>query len=410
MWDDLWVNAHLATMAPSGASGGAAYGAIEDGAIGVAAGRIAWIGARRDLPGPADTLASRVEDAGGAWITPGLVDCHTHLVWGGSRAQEYEQRLGGASYEEIARAGGGIASTVRQTRAADEAALFRRATQRLRSLLDEGVTLVEIKSGYGLDRDTELRLLRVARRLGEELPVTVATTYLGAHAVAPEWRDRADGYVDFVCDDVLPAVAAAGLADAVDAYCEGIAFSPEQVGRVFSKARALGLPVKLHADQFSDLGGAALAAAHGALSADHLEHTTEAGVIAMARSGTVAVLLPGAFYVLRETKLPPVDALRRHGVPIAIATDCNPGSSPVESLLTAAHLACTLFGMTPEEALVGVTRHGAAALGRAASHGTLEVGKCADLVLWDVDHPRDLAYRLGARPLVRAVRAAPAGP
>ena len=400
MWDRLWHSARLATMAP----GGTPYGAIEDGAIAVHDGHIAWVGATGDLPGPAAGLAKDVADLEGRWVTPGLIDCHTHLVYGGDRAEEFELRLKGASYAEIARAGGGIRSTVAATRSADEAALTASALPRLQALLAEGVTTVEIKSGYGLERETELRQLKVARALGEKRPVTVRTTFLGAHALPPEFEDRSDAYIDSVIA-VLPDVAASGLADAVDAFCETIAFTPEQTARVFAAAREQGLPVKLHADQLSDLGGAALASRFGALSADHLEYTSEAGVAAMAEAGTVAVLLPGAFYVLRETQLPPIERFRAAGVPIAIATDCNPGSAPVTSLLLMLSMACTLFRLTPEEALAGVTRHAARALGLGESHGMLAVGKAADLAVWDIERPAELAYRVGFNPLAFAVKA-----
>ena len=387
MHDAAWLNANLATMVSG-------YGIQADGVIAVSDGKIDWVGPRREWRGS----AREEHDARGAWITPGLVDCHTHLVYAGNRAHEFELRLKGASYEEIARAGGGIVSTVKATRAASEDELLAVSRKRLRSWLDEGNTVVEIKSGYGLDRDTELRMLRVARRLGEE--VTVKTTFLGAHALPPEYAGRGDDYIDFVCDEVLPAAAKEGLADAVDAFCERIAFDVPQTKRVFQKARALGLPVKLHADQLSDSGGAALAASFRALSADHVEYSSEAGVEAMKREGTVAVLLPGAFYFLRETRLPPIDALRRKGVPIALATDHNPGTSPVSSPLAILNMACTLFRLTPEEALAGMTRHAARALGLQASHGTLEPGKNADLALWDIGAPAELAYVLGANPCV----------
>ena len=400
MWDRLWHSARLATMVP----GGTPYGAIEDGAIAVHDGHIAWVGATGDLPGPAAGLAKDVADLEGRWVTPGLIDCHTHLVYGGDRAEEFELRLKGASYAEIARAGGGIRSTVAATRSADEAALTASALPRLQALLAEGVTTVEIKSGYGLERETELRQLKVARALGEKRPVTVRTTFLGAHALPPEFEDRADAYIDSVIA-MLPDVAASGLADAVDAFCETIAFTPEQTARVFAAAREQGLPVKLHADQLSDLGGAALASRFGALSADHLEYTSEAGAAAMAEAGTVAVLLPGAFYVLRETQLPPIERFRAAGVPIAIATDCNPGSAPVTSLLLMLSMACTLFRLTPEEALAGVTRHAARALGIGESHGTLAVGMAADLAVWDIERPAELAYRVGFNPLAFAVKA-----
>jgi imidazolonepropionase len=399
VWDALWTNARVATLA------GGRYAAISPGAIAASAGRIAWVGPAAALPGAPEQLAREAHDLDGRWVTPGLVDCHTHLVYAGDRAREFELRLQGATYEEIARAGGGIVSTVAATRDASEQALLDASSRRLERLLGEGVTTIEIKSGYGLRTDAELKTLRVARRLGESAPVTVRTTFLGAHAVPPEFKGRADDYVALVCDAMLPAVAAAGLADAVDAFCEGIAFSPEQTARVFERARSLELPVKLHADQLSDLGGAGLAARFGALSADHLEYTSEAGVRAMAQAGTVAVLLPGAFYFLRETKLPPVRRLRDAGVPIAIATDCNPGSSPLTSILLTMNMACTLFRLTPEEALAGVTCHAARALGLADTHGTLAPGRVCDLAIWDVAEPAALAYAMGANPCVGVVKA-----
>ena len=388
MHDALWVNVHLATMAR-----GEPYGAIRDGAIAVKDGRISWLGPRSEWK----DRAVREHDARGAWITPGLVDCHTHLVYAGNRAAEFELRLKGASYEEIARAGGGIVSTVIQTRAASEDDLLMTAQARLAQWLAEGVAVIEVKSGYGLDRETELKMLRAARRLQG---LTVKTTFLGAHALPAEFKGRADDYIDFVCNEVMPLAKA----DAVDAFCEGIAFSPLQIEKLFNAAKERNLPVKLHADQLSDLGGAALAARHGALSADHLEYTNEEGVRAMASAGTVAVLLPGAFYFLREKQLPPVEALRRHGVPIALATDHNPGSSPLTSLLLTMNLACTLFRLTPEEALAGITRNGARALGMQTTHGTLEPGKQADFALWQIDSPAALAYAMGANPNVGAVR------
>jgi len=403
MWDDLWTGANLATMAKPGAAEGAPYGAVEDGVIAVQDGRIAWVGPAAELPGAPESLAERVHDAAKAWITPGLIDCHTHLVYGGDRAREFELRLTGASYEEIARAGGGIRSTVEQTRAASEEELYVQALPRLRDLQAEGVTTIEIKSGYGLTLEHELKMLRVARRLGEDPAVTVLTTFLGAHALPPEFDRRPEDYIDAVIA-MLPEVAASGLADAVDAFCERIAFYPEQVARVFEAALAAGLPVKLHADQLSDLKGAALAARFGALSADHLEYTGEDGVKAMALKGSVAVLLPGAFYVLRETKLPPVEALREAGVPIALASDNNPGSSPITSLLLMLSMGCTLFRLTPEEALAGITRNGARALGLQETHGTLEVGKAADFVLWDIAQPAELAYRIGHNPCRQVVK------
>jgi imidazolonepropionase len=387
MHDAVWLNANLATMVDG-------YGAIEDGAIASTAGRISWLGARKEWKGKA-----RAEhDAGGAWILPGFVDCHTHLVYAGNRANEFELRLKGATYEAIAKAGGGIVSTVGATRAATEDELVASARKRLSRWLAEGTAVVEVKSGYGLDRDTELRMLRAARRL---TGVTVKTTFLGAHALPEEYKGRADAYIDFVCEEVLPAAAAEKLVDAVDAFCERIAFNRHQTVRVFDTAKKLGLPVKLHADQLSDLGGAALAARYGALSADHLEYTSEPGVEAMARGHTAAVLLPGAFYFLRETRLPPVAALRRHQVPIALATDHNPGSSPLSSPLLAMNMACTLFHLTPEEALAGFTINGARALGMQATHGTLELGKAADFALWEVDSPAELVYAIGGHQALR---------
>jgi imidazolonepropionase len=397
--DAIWSNARLATMVA-----GPDYGAIEDGAIAVRAGRIAWVGARADLQAALRGAATREHDAGGRWITPGLIDCHTHLVYAGSRAGEFEQRLNGATYEEIARAGGGIRSTVAATRAASEAALLEASQPRIRALLGEGVTTVEIKSGYGLEAGAEAKMLRVARALGNALPVTVRTTFLGAHALPPEFDGRADAYVDEVCGRMLPEIARAGLADAVDAFCERIGFTPAQTERVFEAAKKLGLPVKLHAEQLSDQGGAQLAARYGALSADHLEYVSEDGIATMARAGTVAVLLPGAFYFLRETRLPPIDVLRRHGAALAVATDCNPGSAPMTSLLLALNMACTLFRLTPLEALAGATREAARALGLEGDAGTLEAGKVADFVLWDVDRPAELVYGIGVNPCHAVVK------
>jgi imidazolonepropionase len=397
-WDSVWRQTDIATMLPAQQAGGAPFGAIRNGAIAVRDGRIAWIGPDKDLPRDQIGPATVVHDLGGGWITPGLIDCHTHLVYGGSRAHEFELRLNGATYEEIARAGGGIRSTVTATRAASEDALMKQSAPRLRSLLAEGVTTVEIKSGYGLDLENELKSLRVARSLGQRFPVQVKTTLLSAHAVPPEFHNNPDGYIDLVCNEIIPAAAKAGLADAVDAFCEGIGFSPAQTRRVFEAAKAHGLPVKLHAEQLSNLNGAALAAEYGALSADHLEHLDEAGVKAMAAAGTVAVLLPGAFYVLRETKLPPIDSLRRHNVAMAVSTDCNPGTSPISSLLLILNMACTLFRLTPEEALAGVTRNAAKALGLEAECGILSPGKRADFVVWDIDRPAALAYQIGLNP------------
>jgi imidazolonepropionase len=392
-WDSLWVNCRLATMA----TGGVPYGSREDAALAVAGGRIAWLGGMGELTGAPERLADAVHDAGGRWITPGLIDCHTHLIFGGARAREFELRLQGASYAEIARAGGGIVSTVAATRAASEDALFAAARARLLNLLREGVTTVEVKSGYGLDTDTELKMLRTARRLGDRLPVSIATSFLGAHAVPPEFAGRQAAYVDLLCEEMLPAVAESGLADAVDAFCEGIAFTPAETERIFATARNLSLPVKLHADQLSDLAGAALAARFGALSADHLEYTSAASVQAMAEAGTVAVLLPGANYFLREAQKPPIAAFRAEGVPMAIATNCNPGSSPALSLLLMLSMAATLFRLTPEEALAGVTREAARALG-LADRGVLATGMRADFAIWDVEHPAELAYWMGGNP------------
>jgi imidazolonepropionase len=394
-WTRVIRGAQVATCA-----GSAAYGLIPKGAVAVAGPDIAWVGPERELPAHLPATVE-VTDARGALVTPGLIDCHTHLVWAGSRHREFEQRLQGASYEDIARAGGGIVSTVAATRAAGEDELLALALPRALRLATEGVTSLEIKSGYGLDRDNELKMLRVARRIGERLPVTVRTTLLAAHAVPPEYRGRSDDYIRCVCDEILPAAAGAGLADAVDAFCDNIGFSAAQVEKVFARARELGLAVKLHAEQLSNQHGAALAARHRALSADHLEHADEDGIRAMAAAGTVAVLLPGAFYFLRETRLPPVELLRRHRVPIAIASDLNPGSAPIASLLLNLNMACTLFRLTAEEALLGATRHAAAALGLGGERGTLEAGKRADLVAWDAGHPAELAAQYGmARPTI----------
>ena len=390
----LIIDCRMATMV----EGGAAYGAIEDGALLISDGRIVWAGVRRDLPTHEAVETDRLD---GRWVTPGLVDCHTHLVFGGDRSGEFEQRLGGATYEEIARAGGGIVSSVAATRAASEDALYASAVGRLAGLKATGVTTVEIKSGYGLDHDSELKMLRVARRIGREAGVRVRTSYLGLHAVPPEWTADRGRYVDLAVDEILPAVHAERLVDAVDAYCEPIAFSTEEVGRLFDKARALGLPVKLHADQLSDGGGAALAARYGALSADHVEHTGEAGVRAMAEAGVVAVLLPGAYLMLRETTPPPIELLRWHGVAMAVATDCNPGTSPLASMTAAINLACVQFRLTPEEALAGATRIAARALGLEDEIGTLEAGKAADLAVWDIERPAELAYWLGKPLLAR---------
>jgi len=388
-FDGLLLGAHLATLdAPSG------YGDIADGALGWRDGVLTYVGPRAQLPGDPHALAREVIEADG-WITPGLVDCHTHLVFAGDRAREFELRLQGASYEEIARAGGGIVSTVRATREVDEGELLRQSLPRAQALLADGATTLEIKSGYGLDFDNERKMLRVARQVGERLGVTVRTTYLAAHALPPEFKDRADDYITAVCE-WLPRLHREGLVDAVDAFCEGIGFSPAQTRRVFDAGRALGLPVKLHADQLSDLGGAALVAEFDGLSADHVEYTSLDSMQAMAAHGTVAVLLPGAFHVLRETKLPPLAQFREHGVAMAVATDCNPGTAPLLSLRQAMQLACTHFRLTPEEALRGATVHGARALG-LHDRGVLRVGMRADFVHWRVQHPAELCYWLGGR-------------
>ena len=395
--DRLFVNARLATLAP-GRSG---LGLVANGAVAASGGRIVYAGPASDLP-PIDAIES--VDCEGRLVTPGLVDCHTHLVYAGDRAREFEMRLKGASYEEIARAGGGIVSTVKATREASLDALVSQSLPRLDALLAEGVSTIEIKSGYGLDAETEIKQLRAARRLGELRPVTVKTSYLGAHALPPEHKTDRKAYVDKICGEVIPVIAAEKLADAVDGFCEGIAFSPEEITRVFSAARAHGLPVKLHADQLSNLHGAKLAASFGALSADHLEFADDEGVAAMAKAGTVAVLLPGAFYFIRETKAPPVDLFRRHGVPMAIATDCNPGSSPLTSLLLVMNMAATLFRMTVDECIAGATREAARALGCLDAIGTLEAGKQCDLAIWNVEHPAALAYRIGFNPLHARIR------
>lgn len=396
----IFRNATLATLETTGDAAAQAYGLIPQAALVIEDGRIAWRGPEDQLPAPYAALPG--EDLNGALVTPALIDCHTHVVFGGDRAMEFEMRLNGASYEEVARAGGGIVSTVRATRAASEEALLAQALKRVDALIAEGVTTLEIKSGYGLDVETELRMLRVARKIGERRPIRVRTTFLGAHAVPAEFKGEDDRYLDEICLPTLELAHGEGLVDAVDGFCEGIAFSPAQMARVFDKAAALGLPVKLHAEQLSNLGGAALAASYKALSADHLEYLDEAGVTAMAEAGTVAVLLPGAFYTLRETVLPPMDLLRRHGVAIALATDCNPGTSPLTSLLLTMNMACTLFRMTPEEALAGVTREAARALG-LDDCGTLCPGARADLAIWDVAHPAELSYRIGFNPLTSRI-------
>lgn len=391
--DRIWRNARLATLSPRLPG----LGIIDNGLIAAKAGKIVFAGRAAEAPsalsGP-DTL-----DCEGRWITPGLIDCHTHLVYGGDRAQEFEARIKGVSYEEIARAGGGILSTVKATRDASEADLLRQSLPRLDSLLAEGVTTVEIKSGYGLSREHELKQLRVAREMGNRRPVSIVTTLLAAHALPPEFSGNPDGYIAEICNNILPAVASENLAEAVDAFCERIGFTPDQCARVFEAAATHGMRVKVHAEQLSNQHGAALAAKYRALSADHLEYLDEAGAQALAQSGTVAVLLPGAFYFTRETRLPPVDLLRSLGVPIALATDCNPGTSPLTSILLAMNMAAVLFRMTVEECIVGVTRAAARALGRENQIGTLEPGKDCDLAIWNIQHPAELVYRMGANPL-----------
>ena len=387
MWDVLYTNVHLATMVDG-------YGELRDGAIAVKDGRIAWLGTAAEA---AAHGAATVHDGAGCWLTPGLVDCHTHIVHAGNRSGEFEARLNGATYEEIARAGGGIMSTVRATRAASDKELYAQSLPRIASLLAEGVTTLEIKSGYGLTLESEARMLRVARLVGERLPVNVATTFLGAHAVPPEFAGRADDYVAEVCA-MMPLLAGQGLVDAVDAFCESIGFSYAQTERVFQAAAALGLPVKLHAEQLSDQHGAELVARYRGLSADHLERLGADGIAAMKQAGTVAVLLPGAYYFLRDTTPPPVAALREAGVPMAVSTDNNPGTSPMTSLLLAMNMVCTLWRLTPLEALAGCTVHAARALGRQGDIGTLEVGKRADFALWDIARPAELSYAIGLNP------------
>ncbi|MER9251152.1 imidazolonepropionase [Mesorhizobium sp. M0598] len=390
----LWRNARLATMAESSAGSGV----VEHGAVAVRNGRIVYAGPEVDMPA-ALREGAEATDCEGRWITPGLIDCHTHLVHAGNRANEFEMRLAGASYEEVAKAGGGIVSSVKALRAASEDELVGQSLPRLDALIAEGVTTVEIKSGYGLDLENEKKSLRAARRLGGERPVTVRTTFLGAHALPPEAKGDKDAFIDLVAKQILPAVAAEGLADAVDGFCEGIAFWPEQIARVFDAAKAAGLPVKLHADQLSNLHGAELAARYGALSADHLEYTDEAGAAAMAKAGTVATILPGAYYFIRETKKPPIALFRQHGVRMAVASDNNPGTSPLTSLLLTMNMAATLFGLTVDECLAGVTREAARALGLLGQTGTLEAEKSADLAIWNVERLAELVYRMGFNPL-----------
>ncbi|WDE04704.1 imidazolonepropionase [Thalassomonas viridans] len=398
-WQSLWINVNLATMT----QGGDGYGIIEQGALAVCEGKIAWLGPQAELP-DYDPAGLEVIDGQGQWLTPGLIDCHTHLVYGGNRANEFEMRLQGASYEEIANAGGGIVSTVAATRAASEEQLFASALPRLTALHQQGVTTVEIKSGYGLDTENEIKMLKVAGLLAEALPVTVKRTFLGAHALPVEYKGRADDYIDLVCGQMMPQIAREKLADAVDVFCEGIGFNLEQTRRVFASAQKHQLPVKVHAEQLSDLGGTELAADYQALSSDHLEFLSEAGVKAMAKADMAAVLLPGAFYFLRETQLPPIELLRRHKVAMALASDANPGSSPINSIQLMLHMACTLFRLTPAEALAGVTCFAAKALGLSAEKGQLAVGYDADLALWNISQPAELSYQFGVNPLTALVK------
>jgi imidazolonepropionase len=394
--DRLWKRARLATMA----EGRPGLGLVEDGLVAALGGRIVYAGSDRDAPA---FEARETIDCEDRWITPGLVDCHTHIVYGGNRAHEFELRLNGATYEELARAGGGIVSTMKATRDATEESLVASALPRVDTLMAEGVTTVEIKSGYGLDRGNEMKMLRAARRVGEERPLSVTTSFLGAHAMPPEAKGDKDAFIAAVCDEMLPAVAKAGLADCVDAFCDNIGFTLEQTKRVFDAAKAHGLPVKLHAEQLSNQHGAAMAARYGAQSADHLEHIDEAGVQALAKAGTVAVLLPGAFYFVRETQKPPVDLMRKHGTHMALASDSNPGSSPLTSLLLTMNMGATLFRLTVDECLLGVTRESARAVGRLDSVGTLEAGKACDLAIWDIERPAELVYRMGFNPLHQRV-------
>ncbi|MBI3440346.1 MAG: imidazolonepropionase [Proteobacteria bacterium] len=400
MFDSLWVNVHAATMAEAGSPG-----IIKNAAIGIQDKKIAWIGPQKEMPQKPEPLSEHVHDGGGRWATPGLIDCHTHLIYEGDRVHEFEQRLQGLTYEEIAKAGGGIMSTVKSTRTASGQQLYDSALVRIQALLREGVTTIEIKSGYGLDVATEEKILRVATDIHDTSGLRIQRSFLGAHAVPPEYAGRPDDYINFVCQDMLPALHQKHLVDCVDGFCENIGFTRTHIEKVFKRAKELGLPVKLHAEQLSNQRGAALVAQYGGLSADHVEYLDEAGVKAMAKAGTVAVLLPGAFYFLREKQLPPVDLFRQYKVPMAIATDHNPGTSPTLSLLLMLNMACTLFRLTPEEALAGVTRHAARALGYQDICGTLERGKAADFALWDITHPRDLCYYFGRNPCMGVVRA-----
>lgn len=394
IFDRLIVNANIATMTEK-----TSYGIIENGSVGIVNGQIAYVGENKDTHQAKETI-----DANGQWLLPGLIDCHTHLIYGGNRANEFEMRLNGASYEEIAKAGGGILSSVQATRKATEQELFDSAAKRLESLLAEGVTTIEIKSGYGLDLETELKMLRVAKQLGEKYPVRVVPTFLGAHALPPEYKDNSDAYIDLICEEMIPAVAKEKLADCVDVFCENIGFSYQQTEQVFKTAKNHGLKVKLHAEQLSDQNGATLVAKYNGLSADHLEYLSESSIKKMAKHGTVATLLPGAFYFLHETKLPPIQALRNAKVTMAIATDHNPGTSPCLSLLLMMNMACTLFKMTPLEALQGVTINAAKALGLEHEVGSIEMGKKAELVLWDIEHPNQLSYQFGAAPQVTVLK------
>ncbi|MBE7728406.1 imidazolonepropionase [Komagataeibacter sp. FXV3] len=408
MWDRLWINLDIATMMPATDVSDDPYGCIHDAAIATSGSRIAWIGARADLPAAPDALAHTVIDGHGHWMTPGLIDAHTHIIYAGDRSTEFEKRLNGVSYTEIARQGGGILSTVTNTRAASEDTLLSLAMERAQRMIRAGITTIEVKSGYGLTLEDELKQLRVARRLGEVLPVYVHTTFLGAHAFPPEYADRQDDYVSFLIDVVLPRAAAEGLVDSVDAFCENIAFSPAQVRRLFNRAMELQLPVRIHADQLSDTGGGSLAAQYRALSADHVEYVSEAGVMDMAQAGTIAMLLPGAFYFIREKHAPPVALFRRHGVAMGLATDCNPGTSPATSLTAIMNMACTLFRMTPAETLAAVTRIGARGLNLQDSTGTLATGMMADMAIWNVSGPHELSYWIGGlTPITRIFHGVP---
>jgi imidazolonepropionase len=396
-YDSVWLDVNLATINEND------YGIIEDAALAIKDGKIVWLGPRSELP-TFDVLATPVYQGKGAWITPGLIDCHTHIIYGGNRAKEFEMRLEGASYQDIANAGGGIVSTVKATREADLETLYVSAKNRLNALMNEGVTTVEIKSGYGLETETEIKMLQIARMLGEHHPIEIKTTFLGAHALPPEYKDNSEGYIDLVCGEMLEQVVSEGLADAVDVFCESVGFSLAQTKRVFEAAQKHQLPVKLHGEQLSNMGGSELAASFKALSVDHIEYLDEQGVKALAAAGTVAVVLPGAFYFLRETKLPPFDLLRQYKVPMAIATDANPGSSPICSLQLMLNMACTLFRMTPYEALAGVTINAAKALGIDDKVGKLAIGMQADFVLWDISHPAELAYQYGVNPCQQVIK------